>query len=59
MQISALIGCSTPTYFINSGDRYNGGIPDRSCTYFLIESDNTDNDNGMLTFLTREFFFLF
>jgi hypothetical protein len=25
LQLSALIGCSVPTYFINRGDRYNGG----------------------------------
>jgi|SRR5579872_3075195 len=28
MQISALLGVSTPTYFINNGNRYNAGKPD-------------------------------
>jgi len=33
MQISALIGMATPTYFINNGDRNNRGIPGPEGTY--------------------------
>jgi hypothetical protein len=33
MQISALIGVSSPTFFINNGNRYNVGIRDRKGNY--------------------------
>ncbi len=33
MQIAALLGVSTPTYFINNGSRYNGAISGKPDTY--------------------------
>gem|GEM_PF-1001687 len=33
MQISALLGVSTPTYFINNGNRYNAAIPGAAGSY--------------------------
>ena len=33
MEISALLGVSVPTFFINTGDRYNNGIKGKEGTY--------------------------